>query len=708
MEVLQVKNIKEPIILVKIMKNNTLLVVDAETTIRYFDKYSLSILSGFKAKIHHKRYKTNVVAFSNDKQYFAALSTDCRETKLFNLKTKKTIAKVDRHQGEVSCVGIDPSNRYMFSCGDDGKSFAIDVKSGKLVFTLPYHADTINDIAFSANSNWVATASYDRKISLFNLATMTPTQKLKAHAAPVMKLKFIKKNRLISTDKNSSAIIWDVYTGKVLERLQGIHDDITQITTAEDDKFLFIGTDLGYILVYDLDSYELLSKSYIKLTSTVTALEYDAENKFLIIGTEDGELLFYNIYEGEEKLIPLLKSRKFDDITKMADGNPILAYTKVYDLVANLWENTLSKAKIFLQKGNKKSALSLLEDFRHIPAKNTIIQKVLLEYVEFEKFEKFAKEGKYALAYGIANAHPMYKDSAVYRALETKWKKTFTLAQKYVLQPKGIDTAKDILASYRGVSEKTKFVQELFTKGKIYKRFRESITQKDFKIVFELIKQNPFLKEFPEYDTIMKYADTLYIKSSQLMEEGEIHSAMKMLRILSNFTDFKEEVAELMQEMESRQHFSNAVRDENIELVYDLISKFEDLLETDAGKKYNEQWLDALEIAEQYALEGEVDEIKKVMSVYLPFSSKTMLIANVFSLCYISQLENALRGKRAQQDIEKGIKNYFLYFGDQEQIFKFFDIFLRYYPDSKLNTEHLNKSSLSQWRPAMIINSILD
>jgi WD40 repeat protein len=708
MEAVDVKNLKEPIVLIKIMKNNTLLVVDANTTIRYFDKYELALLSGFKAKIHHKRYKTNVVAFSKDKNYFAAMSSDCREAKLFNLHTKKTVAKVDRHQGEVSCVGIDPSSRYMFSCGDDGKSFAIDVKSGKLVFTLPYHADTINDIAFSANSNWVATASYDRKISLYNLATMSPTQKLKAHAAPVMKIRFLSKNRLISTDKNSSAIVWDIYTGKVIERLQGIHDEVTQLTTAEEDQFLFLGTELGYILVYDLDTYKILSKKYIKISSSITALEYDEENKYLIIGTADGDVVFYNIYEGEDKLKLLLKERNFDDLIKMSEFNPLLAYTQVYDLVENIWDNTLRKAKTFLQKGDKKSALALLSEFKSTPSRNTIIQKVLREYGEFEKFEKFAQEGKYALAYGLANTHPMYKDSAVYRSLEAKWKKAFTLAQKYVLKPKGIDTAKEILAVYRGVSEKTKFIQELFSKGQIYKRFREAISQKDFKIVFELIKQNPFLKEFPEYDTIMTYADTLYIKSKQLMDNGEIHSAIKMLRILSNFTDFEEEVAELMQEMESRQKFLNAVRDENIELIYDLISKYEELLETEAGAKYNNIWNNALELANEYAVKGDVQGIKKVLTSFFKYNSKTMAIATVFSLCYISQLENALREEKAQKDVENGIKNYFLYFGDQELIHKFYEHFKVYHPKSKLNIEHLRKGSLSQWRPAMIVDSILD
>ena len=157
MKTVQSKSVAKPIILMKILNNNILVVIDNETTVRFFDKNSLALKGGFKAGVVHKHYMTPVVAFSNDMKYFALISEDERESKLFNAKTKKLVAKVDRHHGTVSAVAIDPLSRYMFSGGDDGKTFAIDVESGKLVFTLPPHADTINDIAFSQNSNWVAT-----------------------------------------------------------------------------------------------------------------------------------------------------------------------------------------------------------------------------------------------------------------------------------------------------------------------------------------------------------------------------------------------------------------------------------------------------------------------------------------------------------------------------------------------------------------------
>ncbi|WP_321778368.1 hypothetical protein [Sulfurimonas sp.] len=89
MDVVKSKDFNEPIVLTKILDNGSLLVVDAKTTIRFLDKDSLELLNGFKANIKHLRYKTNVVAFSSDGAVFATLSSDCKESRLYNAITKK-------------------------------------------------------------------------------------------------------------------------------------------------------------------------------------------------------------------------------------------------------------------------------------------------------------------------------------------------------------------------------------------------------------------------------------------------------------------------------------------------------------------------------------------------------------------------------------------------------------------------------------------
>ena len=563
-------------------------------------------------------------------------------------------------------------------------------------------------IAFSKNSNLVATASYDKTISIFNLVTMTPKVKFRTHTAPVMNLRFLKNNRLLSIDKDSIAIIWDIKSDKVIKRLEGIHDNVTQITTSGDDEFLFLGTSLGYVLLYDLKTYESLSAHYIKLSSKITALEFDRQKQLLIIGTEDGNILFYDIFQGKDRLHELLKQKDFEAIQKEADGNPILRYTEIYGLVSNLWDTVLQKAKRALEKGDKEKAILLFKHFKNIPSKNTIMKNVMLEYEEFEKFSLMARQAKLMLAYGLANKHPMYKDSKIYKSLEINWKKTFLQAQKYALDPKGTEKAKEILSPYRGISEKTKLIQELLTKGEVYKRFKASIGQKDFRISFELIKLNSFLKEFPEYEILMAYADSLYIKSKKLIEDGDTHSAIKLLRVLEDFSDFKEEVDELILGIESRQKFFNATQEEDFTLAYNLMARFEELQDTQEGKVLQKAWNSDLSIANSYAVDGNIQGIKKSLEKYMKVSSKYMLLATVFGWCYMVQLENAIKQKRERAVMENGIKNYMLSFGLQDQIENFYKLFKEHYPASKLNLEHLTQGSITMWRPSMIENSILE
>jgi len=77
MEAIKIKNIKNPVILIKILQNNKIVVIDNETTIRYFDRDNIDNVSGFKVKIKHERYKTDVVTVSNNGEYLATLSANC-------------------------------------------------------------------------------------------------------------------------------------------------------------------------------------------------------------------------------------------------------------------------------------------------------------------------------------------------------------------------------------------------------------------------------------------------------------------------------------------------------------------------------------------------------------------------------------------------------------------------------------------------------
>ncbi|MDA7816689.1 hypothetical protein N9A28_00690 [Sulfurimonas sp.] len=708
MENIKQTNFDEAIISIKILDESTLLVVDSKTSVRYLDKDTLKVKSGFKVNISHDRFETTLVDFTLNADSFVVLSEDLKESRLYNTKSKKMISKMDRHQGVISCVSIDPKNRYSLSGGEDGKIFGVDIRSGQHSFNLPSHADTINDIVFSRNGLLVATAGYDKKISVFSLAVMKQKHKLRSHMAPIIKLLFIDNNRLFSIDKRGVGIVWNIEEGRVIKRLDGIHDDVTEVVTSSDGHFLFIGTKLGYVIVFDLNSYELVDKRYVKLNSPITAMNFDEGTNSLIVATQLGEILFYEIYSGQERIIKLIKEKKYTDVEEYVSLNPLLKYTDSYKTITQVWDTTVLKAIELLGRNDKANAIKLFHNFIAIPIKKQQMNKLIKEYEEFEKLIDYVKAGKLALAYGLINKHPSYKESSVYTSMQKEWKKAFQAAQKYLLEPRGYDKAKEILAPYRGISDKTVHIQSLMLNADVHKRFKLAIGTKDFKLCYELIKQHPFLTEYNEYDTLAKYASTLYTNIQTFILEGNTHSAIKLIDILSDFDDYKNDATAMLKEVEDKQKFFNAIENSDMISAYNFLDSHDSLQLSEDGKRLQNLWDKDIVIADEYASKGDMESLRDIFHKYMKIESKYIAISTIVSWCYISQLQNAIIENKSQSSIENGIKNYVLYFGLTEQIFSFYKTFISQNKTSKLTLDSLAEGSLDKWKPSMIVNSILD
>jgi hypothetical protein len=690
----------------KIIENNKIVVVD-ENTVRFLDMETLKLESGFKIKMMHNRYgNLDLLDFSKKGDYFVVCNSDILVAKLYNTETKDVIATLDKNHKEISCVAIDPHGKYVFSASDDGVILGLDIETTEADFTLPHHVDTINEIVFSEDSKWIATASYDEGISLFNLSMMAPAFRLKGHTAPVMKLLFFSHHRLVSIDKTNSLFVWNIQNGHLVQKITGIHDDVTQIVKSEDNRFLFIGTILGYILVYDMKSYELIKGNFIKLEDGITTLGYDNQN--LVIGTKAGDVFFYNIYEGLEHLAELLKNREYTKVYEYLDFNPLLKYTEPYEIFDQIWEKTLSKAKDFLSISKGDKALALFNNFQGIPAKRTLIKKLMKDYAEYDKFILYIEQNKLPLAYGLADKYPVYKESSYYKIIELQWKKDFIQAQKLLLKPNSLVKVKEKLAPYKNIVAKSKIINEMMQNSDVYKIFISYLSKKDFKQVFILIKKYSFLLQTAEYKNLMNYADNIYIKLHEVMHSSDSELAKKLIKVLECFDDYKDEVLEFLQEISIRDRFFEAIDENDIEEAYELLGESDYLQYTADGKKLILTWEEDFELANTYAKNADVKGVEDVLAKYMKITSNLPSLYEVFSICYIRELEISLEKNEERVILETGITNYVYYFGIDNNISGFLEKFKVVYPDSEIELEQLEQGSLETWQPTMIVNSILD
>ncbi len=111
-------------------------------------------------------------------------------------------------------------------------------KNGEKVLRIEGHADCAYAIAFSPNAKLLATASYDKLIKLWDVATGKEVRTLKDHIDAVYALAFTPDGkRLISGSADRSVKVWDVASGEKLYTLSESTDAINAIALDPAGRF---------------------------------------------------------------------------------------------------------------------------------------------------------------------------------------------------------------------------------------------------------------------------------------------------------------------------------------------------------------------------------------------------------------------------------------------------------------------------------------
>lgn len=707
MDVLKELNIKQPILMLKALINGQMGIIDAQNALRIIDLKTYAIVGGFKSNITHERIVGSHVDMTPDGEYSMTIIPGTGKAALFNVLKKELLYKVGRHQGEIESVGLDPLGRYCVTCGQDGKTFGWVLQTSRLAFSMPPHSDFISTIAFDDYGQWIATGSYDRTINVLNMATMKKPIKLRGHSSAVIKIIFLPEAKMLSVDKEGVLIVWDISTGKIIKRLSKMNDDVTTMTVSIDKRFAFVATKLGYIGLYDLQTFDLVKQRYIKESESIAALAFLSDPFRLAIGTIDGNVRIYSLFGNEETYTQMLRERQYKAFYDAVEENPMLQYSKLYEAAERIWADVLEKVREYLEKNERSKAKELLNMFAGIPRKNGMVTQILHDYEKYPQFKTAINEGRFPLAYSMVKQYPAFQDSEPFRTMELRWKKLFFKAQELISTPNGEEQARQVLAPYRGISDKTVLIQQLFQERKVYDYFKRVIAQRDFYKFFDLIKAHPFLKEFAEYGTIMEYADKLYIQAHQGYVQGEYATARKACEILLAFPDYAAEAQEMLDTIRVKHLFFDSITSNNLDNAFAYLSSYPLLYETPEAQVLENHWNKIVDQAQRFAAKGLARETLNVFEPYHAINAKFSAIGSVMAQAYCVQLEQKLRIKASQEIIERGIRQYVGLFGVDEGITTVFEYFKARYP-TKLDLESLKKGSLDTWNPLIHIDDITE
>ena len=126
------------------------------------------------------------------------------------------------------------SSEKLVTGSDDNTLILWDQKiSNKPLIRMVGHQGIVNDVKFSPNAFYLASASFDKCIKIWNANTGTFLFNLRGHVGPVYQLAWSPNSKMIlSCSKDSTLQCWNIQTKKAMHNLPGHADEIYTVDWA--------------------------------------------------------------------------------------------------------------------------------------------------------------------------------------------------------------------------------------------------------------------------------------------------------------------------------------------------------------------------------------------------------------------------------------------------------------------------------------------
>jgi len=174
-----------------------------------------SIVAFDGQNISHKfptKFEPNCIALSPNKEEVAVGSKSDQLIHVYTLQSGKLIEKyvIEDHRGNVSTLAYSPCGKYL-AAGDSNREVKVFENQKCLVAGWVHHTSKIMCVAWSPDSNFVASGSVDSAVIVWYLHDSSKRIHLKlAHPGGVRGVLFTEQNTVVSVGEDCSMKAWSL------------------------------------------------------------------------------------------------------------------------------------------------------------------------------------------------------------------------------------------------------------------------------------------------------------------------------------------------------------------------------------------------------------------------------------------------------------------------------------------------------------------
>lgn len=199
-----------------------------------------------------KGHEDAVVALAVGSDWLASASAD-RVIRVWS-GPDDLMVELEAYQDWLTCQALSPDGRLLALGTEAGALRLVEAMTGKVRKEWHEHSDAVLCVGFSPSGEWLASGSEDGLVGLVGVKK-GELQLLDEHDAGPSCLAFSPDSRLLATGSAADEIvIWDVKSGLVVERLQGLEAGVEQLLFSSQGVLCALYDD-GSSLVWDASRY---------------------------------------------------------------------------------------------------------------------------------------------------------------------------------------------------------------------------------------------------------------------------------------------------------------------------------------------------------------------------------------------------------------------------------------------------------------------
>lgn len=292
--------------------------------------------------------------------------------RVWNVSSGESLLTLEGHTDRVIECKFSLDGNYITSISEDETIRVWEAATGKQVrTTINQNADTSSFFpkedqsghpkwakkmsfakstsAFSPDGRFVATASADRWLRIWDTATGKLLHQLEGHSDFITSCAFSPDGLyVLSASWDKTLVQWELNSGRFMCMFHGHSDIVNACAFSPDGRTIVSASDDMTLQLWDASAegmtFQLWDDSPRKMLSihqghrfSVKACAFSPDGQFIISGSEDGRLRMWNTGTGNKVLKPVQElSRRSTLCSYSSDGR--LFFTRNNDSI-NLWKN---------------------------------------------------------------------------------------------------------------------------------------------------------------------------------------------------------------------------------------------------------------------------------------------------------------------------------------------------------------------------------